>query len=86
MLSNDGANLGPAIIAPLRDTLRYRRGAGRRAHHTPQPIHNPFTPIHNPFTDDERDLLAGYADHAAVALQYSMTQQRTLELELRERR
>ena len=73
MLSNDGANLGPAIIAPLRDTLRYRRGAGRRAHHTPQPIHNPFT-------DDERDLLAGYADHAAVALQYSMTQQRTLEL------
>ena len=34
-----------------------------------------------PFTDDERDLVAGYADHAAVALQYSAAQQRILELE-----
>jgi hypothetical protein len=33
------------------------------------------------FTDDERDLIGGYADHAAVALQYSATQQRILELE-----
>jgi GAF domain-containing protein len=37
------------------------------------------------FTDDDRELVAGYADHAAVALQYSTTQQRILELENRER-
>jgi two-component system, NarL family, sensor histidine kinase DevS len=66
--------LGPAIVAPLRDT-RVIAGAlvvGRTDHHST-------------FTDEERDLVANYADHAAVALQYCTAQQRILELDHRDR-
>ena len=74
-LTDNEANLGPAIIAPLRDT-RVIAGAlvvvGRSGHR-------------NKFSDDERDLVASYADHAAIALQYSITQQRILELDRRDR-
>ena len=69
-LIEDEVNLGPAIVAALRAT-RVIAGilvVGRGTHRMR-------------FTDDERDLVAGYADHAAVALQYSATQQRILELE-----
>jgi two-component system, NarL family, sensor histidine kinase DevS len=62
-LTDNEANLGPAIIAPLSDT-RVIAGAlvvGRSGHR-------------NKFSDDERDLVASYADHAAIALQYSITQ------------
>lgn len=74
-LIDDAVTLGSAIAAPLRDT-RVIAGAlvvGRSTHPSP-------------FTDEERDLLAGYADHAAVGLQYSTTQQRILELERRDRK
>jgi GAF domain-containing protein len=73
-LSADTVDLGPAIVAPLRDTnvIAGALVVGRTSHRTA-------------FTDDERELVAGYADHAAVALQYSTTQQRILELENRER-
>ncbi len=73
-LTDDGAELGPAIIAPLRDT-HLIAGAlvmGRSLARTR-------------FTDEQRDLVAGYADHTAVALQYATTQQRILELDRRER-
>lgn len=66
----DAENLGPAIVAPLRDT-RVIAGAlvvGRTDHH-------------RAFTEEERELVASYADHAAVALQYAATQQRIFELE-----
>jgi GAF domain-containing protein len=74
MLSADTVDLGPAIVAPLRDTnvIAGALVVGRTSHRTA-------------FTDDDRELVAGYADHAAVALQYSTTQQRILELENRER-
>ena len=70
----DEVNFGPAIAAALRGT-RVIAGTlvvGRRTHQ-------------KPFTDDERDLVAVYADHAAVALQYSAAQQRILELERSDR-
>ena len=67
-LIEDEVNLGPAIVAALR--AHASRDTGSWARHTPMR-----------FTDDERDLVAGYADHAAVALQDSATQQRILELE-----
>lgn len=73
-LTADAVDLGPAIVAPLRDTnviagaLVVGRTSSRIA-----------------FTEDERDLVAGYAEHSAVALQYSTTRQRILELEHRER-
>jgi GAF domain-containing protein len=73
-LIDNEVSLGPAIIAPLRDT-RVIAGAlvvGRSTHP-------------NRFSDEERDLVTSYADHAAVALQYSITQQRILELERRDR-
>jgi GAF domain-containing protein len=73
-LTSDAVDLGPAIVAPLHDT-NVVAGAlvvGR-------------TSLRAAFTEDERELVAGYADHAAVALQYSTTQQRILELEHRER-
>lgn len=73
-LADERVDLGPAIVAPLRDT-RMIAGAllvGR-------------TGLRAAFTDDERDLVAGYADHAAVALQYSSTQRRILELDNRDR-
>ena len=67
-------NLGPAIIAPLRDThvIAGALVVGRSTHGSK-------------FTYDERDLVASYADHAAVALQYSTTQQRIIELDRRDR-
>jgi GAF domain-containing protein len=67
-------NLGPAIIAPLRDThvIAGALVVGRSTHRSK-------------FTYDERDLVASYADHAAVALQYSTTQQRIIELDRRDR-
>ena len=73
-LTADAVDLGPAIVAPLRDTnvIAGALVVGRTNHRTG-------------FTEDERDLVAGYADHAAVALQYSTTQQRILELEHRDR-
>lgn len=73
-LTADTAGLGPAIVAPLRDA-NVIAGAlivGRANHRAV-------------FTEDERELVAGYADHAAVALQYSTTQQRIRELERHER-
>lgn len=73
-LIDNGVNLGPAIVAPLRDT-RVIAGALVVGHSTHR----------SEFSDDERDLVAGYADHAAVALQYSITQQRILELDRRDR-
>ena len=69
-LIEDEVNLGPAIVAALRAT-RVIAGilvVGRGTHRMR-------------FTDDERDLVAGYADHAAVALQYSAAQRRILELQ-----
>lgn len=72
--THDAVELGPAIVAPLRGT-HVIAGAlivGR-------------TGPRAGFTDDERDLVAGYADHAAVALQYSTTQRRILELDDRDR-
>ncbi len=73
-LTSDAVDLGPAIVAPLRDTTVIAGAlvVGR-------------TSLRAAFTEDERDLVAGYADHAAVALQYSTTQQRIIELEHRER-
>ncbi len=73
-LNDDALNLGPAIVAPLRGThvIGGTLVVGRSTHR-------------HPFSDDERDLVAGYADHAALALQYSTTQQRILELERRDR-
>ena len=73
-LIDNEVNLGPAIIAPLRDThvIAGALVVGRSAHR-------------GKFSNDERDLVAGYADHAAVALQYSTTQQRILELDRRDR-
>jgi GAF domain-containing protein len=69
-LIEDEVNLGPAIVAALRAThvIAGTLVVGRGTHRIR-------------FTDDERDLVAGYADHAAVALQYSAAQQRILELE-----
>jgi two-component system, NarL family, sensor histidine kinase DevS len=74
ILTADAVDLGPAIVAPLRDTNVI---AGALVVGRPSP--------RTAFTEEERDLVAGYADHAAVALQYSTTQQRILELEHRER-
>jgi len=73
-LTAGGVDLGPAIVAPLRDTnvIAGALVVGRTSHRAA-------------FSEDDRDLVAGYADHAAVALQYSTTQQRILELENRER-
>jgi two-component system, NarL family, sensor histidine kinase DevS len=73
-LTADAVDLGPAIVAPLRDTnvIAGALVVGRRSHGAA-------------FTEEECELVAGYADHAAVALQYSTTQQRILELEHRER-
>jgi hypothetical protein len=72
-LIEDDVDLGPAIVAALQST-RVMAGTlvvGRGPHRTP-------------FTADESDRVAGYADHAAVALQYSAAQQRILELERRD--
>jgi hypothetical protein len=72
-LIEDDVDLGPAIVAALHST-RVMAGTlvvGRGPHRTP-------------FTADESDRVAGYADHAAVALQYSAAQQRILELERRD--
>ena len=73
-LIGDEVNLGPAIIAPLRDThvIAGALVVGRSTHRSK-------------FTNDERHLVASYADHAAVALQYSTTQQRIIELDRRDR-
>jgi len=73
-LMSSKTNLGPAIVAPLRDT-RVIAGAlvvGRSVHR-------------GAFSEEECELVASYADHAAVALQYSTTQQRILDLERRDR-
>ena len=74
-LIDNEVSVGPAIIAPLRDTrvIAGARVVGRSTHP-------------NRFSEEERDLVASYADHAAVALQYSITQQRILELERRDHR
>jgi GAF domain-containing protein len=73
-LTADTVDLGPAIVAPLRDTnlIAGALVVGR-------------TSVRTAFSEEERDLVAGYADHASVALQHSTTQQRILELEHRER-
>ncbi len=73
-LTADAVDSGPAIVAPLRgaNVIAGALVVGRTSHGAA-------------FTDDERELVAGYADHAAVALQYSTTRQRILELEHRER-
>ena len=73
-LTVDAGGLGPAIVAPLRgtDVIAGALVVGRTSNGAA-------------FTEDERELVAGYADHAAVALQYSTTRQRILELERRER-
>ena len=73
-LIDNEVNLGPAIIAPLRDThvIAGALVVGRSTHRSK-------------FSNDERDLVASYADHAAVALQYSTTQQRIIELDRRDR-
>jgi GAF domain-containing protein len=73
-LTADAVDLGPALVAPLRDTnvIAGTLVVGR-------------TSLRAAFTGDERDLVAGYADHAAVALQYCAIQQRIVELEHRER-
>ena len=73
-LIDNEVNLGPAIIAPLRDThvIAGALVVGRSTHRSK-------------FTNDERHLVASYADHAAVALQYSTTQQRIIELDRRDR-
>lgn len=72
--ADDAVNLGRAIVAPLRDAhvITGALVVGRAPHRAA-------------FTDDERELVVGYADHAAVGLQYSTTQQRILELERRGR-
>jgi two-component system, NarL family, sensor histidine kinase DevS len=74
VLTADAVDLGPAIVAPLRDknVIAGALVVGRTSHRAA-------------FTEDDRELVAGYADHAAVALQYSTTRQRILELEDRER-
>jgi two-component system, NarL family, sensor histidine kinase DevS len=73
-LTADAVDSGPAIVAPLRgaNVIAGALVVGRTSHGAA-------------FTEDERELVAGYADHAAVALQYSTTRQRILELEHRER-
>jgi len=73
-LTADAVDPGPAIVAPLLDAnvIAGALVVGRTSHGAA-------------FTEDERELVAGYADHAAVALQYSTTRRRILELEHRER-
>lgn len=69
-LVGDTSDLGPAVVAPLRDT-RVMAGA----------LAVVRTGEHGAFTDEDSDMVATFADYAAIALQYTTTQQRIVELE-----